>query len=171
MNKMKRVNIRITYFIVFAIFMFFNNLYSQTTSRYGDFSQPAQYFIGNRDEVHMEVNVWGFVNKPGQYNVPLDTDLVSLMSYAGGPREDARITRIKIVRTTTQQDSSSVIDVDVKAYVNSGKLDQNPELKPGDTIVVSGTTFYLVSKVFDLGFRIALIVQAIYMAQWYATRN
>ncbi|RPI00949.1 MAG: hypothetical protein EHM72_07775 [Calditrichaeota bacterium] len=130
--------------------------------------RAAQYFLGNQDQVLMAINVWGFVHVPGQYMVPLETDLVSLLSYAGGPREDARIKRIRVVRTLIEGDSSSVIDIDVKSYVDTGNLQQNPVLLPGDTVVVSGTTFYLVTKVFELGFRIAMIVQAIYLAQWYS---
>lgn len=133
--------------------------------------RAAQYFLGNQDQVLMAVNVWGFVNVPGQYMVPLETDLVSLLSYAGGPREDARIKRIQVVRTSSLQDSSIVINVDVKNFVTTGDLEQNPMLLPGDTIVVSGTTFHLVNKMFELGFRIAMIVQAVYLAQWYARRN
>lgn len=119
----------------------------------------------------MAVNVWGFVNVPGQYMVPLETDLVSLLSYAGGPREDARIKRIRVVRTSAESDSSAVIDIDVKDFVDTGDLAENPVLRPGDTVVVSGTTFHLVNKVFELGFRIAMIVQAVYLAQWYAGRD
>ncbi len=137
----------------------------------GNAGRAAQYFLGNQDQVLMAVNVWGFVNVPGQYMVPLETDLVSLLSYAGGPREDARITRIKVVRSIAEKDSSIVIDVDVKKFVNIGDLDENPVLLPGDTVVVSGTTFHLINKMFELGFRIAMIVQAIYLAQWYARRD
>ncbi len=137
----------------------------------GNAGRAAQYFLGNQDQVIMAVNVWGFVNVPGQYMVPLETDLVSLLSYAGGPREDARITRIKVVRSLAEKDSSIVINVDVKKFVDTGDLDENPVLLPGDTVVVSGTTFHLVNKMFELGFRIAMIVQAIYLAQWYANRN
>lgn len=136
-----------------------------------DTGRAAQYFLGNQDQVLMAVNVWGFVNMPGQYMVPLETDLVSLLSYAGGPREDARIKRIRVVRSAANHDSSVVIDVDVKNFVDLGDVKENPALLPGDTVVVSGTTFHLVSKIFELGFRIAMIVQAVYLAQWYSRRD
>ncbi len=59
----------------------------------------AQYFLGEEDELLMRVNIWGFVRKPGQYMVPTDTDLISLISFAGGPVEQAKVKAIKIVRT------------------------------------------------------------------------
>ena len=58
----------------------------------------AQYFLGDQDELLMRVNIWGFVRKPGQYMVPTDTDLISLISFAGGPIEQAKVKAIKIVR-------------------------------------------------------------------------
>lgn len=58
----------------------------------------AQYFLGEEDELLMRVNIWGFVRKPGQYMVPTDTDLISLISFAGGPVEQAKVKAIKIVR-------------------------------------------------------------------------
>lgn len=158
--------------LFFIATLFFSELaISQAVSTTGSSGRAAQYFLGNQDQVLMAVNVWGFVNVPGQYMVPLETDLVSLLSYAGGPREDARIKRIRVVRTSAEGDSSLVINVDVKNFVESGDLEENPVLLPGDTVVVSGTTFHLVNKIFELGFRIAMIVQAVYLAQWYASRD
>ncbi|MCG3156591.1 MAG: hypothetical protein DKINENOH_03215 [bacterium] len=58
----------------------------------------AQYYLGDTDELLMKVNIWGFVRKPGQYMVPTDTDLIALMSFAGGPIEEAKIKSIRIVR-------------------------------------------------------------------------
>ncbi len=59
----------------------------------------AQYFLGDQDELLMRVNIWGFVRKPGQYMVPTDTDLISLLSFAGGPVEQAKVKAIRVVRT------------------------------------------------------------------------
>jgi hypothetical protein len=168
---MQLKRIKSIYVLIFSI-LFFNGLVAaQNIATPGSSGRAAQYFLGNQDQVLMAVNVWGFVNVPGQYMVPLETDLVSLLSYAGGPREDARIKRIRVVRTSAEGDSSVVIDVDVKGFVDTGDLEQNPVLRPGDTVVVSGTTFHLVNKIFELGFRIAMIVQAVYLAQWYARRD
>lgn len=130
-------------------------------------SGAAQYVLGAQDEVLMPVNVWGFVNKPGQYMVPYDTDLVSLLSYAGGPREEAKIKSIKVVRTNSLTNADSVLVVDVKKFVNDADRTQNPVLKPGDTIVVSGTTFHFVNTFFDFAWRVATIAQAYSLFVYY----
>jgi polysaccharide export outer membrane protein len=66
--------------------------------RDGDSNRGAQYFLGEQDELLIKVNIWGFVRKPGQYLVPKNTDLISLISFAGGPLEQAKIKKVKIIR-------------------------------------------------------------------------
>ncbi|MDZ7336915.1 MAG: SLBB domain-containing protein [candidate division KSB1 bacterium] len=131
--------------------------------------QAARYFLGKEDEILMQVNVWGFVRQPGQYMVPYDTDLISLLSYAGGPQEEAKIKSIKVIRGgSTEANPAQVIEVDVKKFLKSGDTSIIPRLKPGDTVVVSGTTFHFVSKFFEFVWRIALVVQIVFMADYYS---
>lgn len=70
-------------------------------------NRGAQYYLGEQDELLIKVNIWGFVRKPGQYMVPKDTDLISLISFAGGPLEQAKIKKVKIIRSTSSGVSSS----------------------------------------------------------------
>ena len=120
----------------------------------------------------MAVNVWGFVMKPGQYMVPYNTDLISLLSYAGGPREEARIKNIRVVRAAANSDSSEaqVIEVDVKKFISTGVSNLVPVLKPGDTVVVSGTTFHFFSKFFEFAWRVAAILQVYFLIDYYSRR-
>src|SRR5207244_1830868 len=48
--------------------------------------------------VLMKVNLWGAVNRPGIHYVPLRTDLVTLLSYAGGPMPNAEMDQMLIKR-------------------------------------------------------------------------
>ncbi|MBM4162658.1 MAG: hypothetical protein FJ217_16365 [Ignavibacteria bacterium] len=45
-----------------------------------------------------QVNIWGFVQKPGRYEVPSSTDLIQLISYAGGPVQYAKLDEVKLTR-------------------------------------------------------------------------
>ena len=132
--------------------------------------QAARYFLGSADEILMQVNVWGFVRQPGQYMVPYDTDLVSLLSYAGGPQEEAKIKSIRIIRNSGTESEEKVIDVNVKRFLKSADYSLIPILKPGDTVMVSGTTFHWISKFFEFVWRIALVVQIVFMADYYGRR-
>jgi protein involved in polysaccharide export with SLBB domain len=122
----------------------------------------AQYYLGSEDELLMKVNIWGFVKTPGQYLVPAGTDLISLISFAGGPIQEAKMKNIKLIRARQDNGNGiqkSVINVDVKKYIKTGDDSLIPELLPGDTIVVSGSTIYHLGKFFDFASKLALIAQ------------
>jgi hypothetical protein len=87
------------------------------------------------------------VAKPGLYVVPDDTDFLTLIALAGGPKEDAKLSKIRIVRPSEEGDK--VIWVNFKQYLETGDASLIPEMKPGDTVVVSGTIFYAFSRVAD----------------------
>ncbi len=126
----------------------------------------AQYYLGSEDQLLMKVNIWGFVKSPGQYMVPADTDLISLISFAGGPIENAKMNHVKVIRSAGQNGNGTrrtVIDVDVQKYVETGDDGLIPELHPGDTIVVSGSTLHFVSKFFDFATKLAVIAQIYFL--------
>lgn len=131
----------------------------------------AQYYLGSTDELLMKVNIWGFVRNPGQYLVPTDTDLISLISFAGGPIEDAKMKNIKLIRamghnSTNGKDAGPrVIKVDVEKYIESGDESLIPELRPDDTIVVQGSTFHFIGRVFDFAAKLAVIAQIYFWVQ------
>jgi hypothetical protein len=70
-------------------------------------SRAAQYYLGEQDELLIKVNIWGLVRRPGQYMVPKDTDLISLISFAGGPMEQARMKKVKVIRALAPAATSS----------------------------------------------------------------
>ncbi|KAA3613677.1 MAG: hypothetical protein DWQ05_15465 [Calditrichaeota bacterium] len=153
--------------------------------------KASLYYLGERNELLIKVNIWGFVQKPGQYLVPTDTDLISLISYAGGPLEEAKLKKVKLIRneallasnlvnqgthlamngTTamalggikndqpTPKNYKKVITIDVNKFLQSGNESLIPELKPGDTIVLEGSTFHLFSRVFEFASKLAVFAQ------------
>jgi len=96
------------------------------------------------EQLKIKSYIWGQVRNPGLYVIPDDTDLLTLISSAGGPTENAKLTKIKIIRPT--ESGESVIIVNLKEYTKTGDPDLIPILKPGDTVIVPGTTFYALSK-------------------------
>ena len=97
--------------------IYVTRVYSQQQTQAIARPQAARYFLGNEDEILMQVNVWGFVKQPGQYMVPYDTDLVSLLSYAGGPVEEAKVKNVKIIRKNEDDVTKRVLKVNVKKYL------------------------------------------------------
>ena len=160
--------------IAFIISMRALLVFAQGTSQSIMQNNASQYYLGSQDQVLMPVNVWGFVGKPGQYMVPYGTDLISLLSYAGGPNENAKIKNVKVVRvpgnSDGNNDNNEVIEVNIKDYTKSALSQANPVLKPGDTIVVKASTVYRINKIFDFAWRIAVIVQAYALIDYYSNR-
>ena len=105
-----------------------------------------QYYLGQANELLIRVNIWGKVTRPGQYFVPASTDLITLISVAGGPIARSRLTDIRVVRTN-EQGEDEVILVNVKKFLKTGDKRLIPALKPEDTVVVHGSVWQLVGDV------------------------
>ena len=125
---------------------------AQETDTPPTLNRAAQYFLGDKDEILISINIWGFVRKPGQYLVPRHTDLISLMSFAGGPIDGAKLSEVRIIRDATRyagkngdnakngkngkQPRQAVVNVDVKRFIETGRGGLIPPLQAGDTIVI-----------------------------------
>lgn len=120
-----------------------------------------QYYLGQANELLMRVNIWGRVERPGQYFVPATTDLITLISAAGGPKTASRLTDIAVVRPS-EDGENQVILVNVKKYLKSGDKRLIPNLKPEDTIVVNGSVWALFSDVVDVVSSLAIVANVYY---------
>jgi hypothetical protein len=124
-------------------------------------SRAAQYYIGTEGELLIKVNVWGRVQKPGQYFVPSNTDLITLISVAGGPAEKSRLDNVRIVRNT--QSGSEIIIVNIKKFLKTGDQRLIPQLQPEDTIIMSGSIWFVVSNVVSVVAQLAMVANVYYL--------
>ncbi len=94
----------------------------------------AEYISGNQPgTVMMKVNLWGAVHRPGIHHIPAKSDIMSLVSYAGGPNSHAILEEVTIKREMGQ--SRKLIRVDLKELLK-GESHYNVELAPNDIIVI-----------------------------------
>lgn len=85
----------------------------------------------------MPVKVWGEVVSPGIYNVPLNYDLLGILSTAGGPVNTAKLTNVKVIRgRKLSENDPIVVYVDLDKYIETGDESIIPEIREGDTIMV-----------------------------------
>jgi hypothetical protein len=168
--------------ILCLVVIFQQTGYSQEGGVGGTSNFAAQYQLGTKDEILMSVNVWGYVRKPGQYVVPRHTDLISLISFAGGPIEGANLNSVKIIRAgqtlLVSNDNSNVqnersysakapiLEVKVQDYMKSGEIGKIPILEAGDTVVIPQSSGNKVSEF--LGFKslfavIGAVVSIVYL--------
>jgi hypothetical protein len=105
------------------------------------YATPANFSIAKPGELTMQVNVWGQVTHPGRYEVSIQTDLVQLLSYAGGPSPDARLAAVKITRFIKTDNgiskSENFVNLQELYRVNDSQL----ILQPGDTIFIEQTNW------------------------------
>src|SRR5262245_28010905 len=120
------------------------DLYMATSS-----AQEAEpYTRGERKRLLIMVHVLGEVRNPGEYSVPDDTDLLSLIAKAGGNTELGDLTQVRLTHRPEAQRfagtngtdgtppsvGSQLIDLD--AYLR-GQGSPPPVLQPGDVVTVS----------------------------------
>ncbi len=120
--------------------------------------RPAQYILGGKDILLINVNLWGHIQRPGIYSIPSTYGLIDLISSAGGPLTSARLSEVRIVRSNQE-----VLRVDVERYIKTGDASVLPVLRPGDTIVVSGSVGDIFARMLGIVRDIAIIANAIYL--------
>ena len=72
----------------------------------------------------------GEVNKPGEYRLVTPTTILEALSEAGGFREFAKTTKIRVLRGTTS------LKFNYREVSHGKKMDQNVYLESGDHIIV-----------------------------------
>ena len=97
-------------------------------------STSVSEFVFRNDigETLVPIYLLGAVSKPGLYHIPLNTDLVSLITLAGGPNSDARLDEVMVRRKNMERAEV----VNVEKMVEMRNLGVQP-LKEGDVVVVN----------------------------------
>ena len=95
----------------------------------------------------MPVRLWGAVRQPGLHQIPSGTDLMQLLTLAGGPNADAELNDVTIKRST--KDGYKVIRVALNDFIESpnGKA---MELEPNDIVILPATKPFINSNTLTL---------------------
>ncbi|MCK4235134.1 SLBB domain-containing protein [candidate division WOR-3 bacterium] len=143
------------------LFVFSLNLYLHAGNEVGESSQSAGYYIylGEGDELLISVQIWGQVKSPGLYSLPEKSDVVTLLSLAGGPTENADLSKIRMIRKGIEKDSLFTINLK-KALLEGDK--EKVILKPGDIIEIIPSKFYSFSTFVRFVAQISMIVAVYY---------
>jgi protein involved in polysaccharide export with SLBB domain len=107
----------------------------------GSVSSAAYYYISKTGEITMSINLWGLVQHPGRYEVPISTDLVQLISFAGGPMAEADMGEVKITRTERREDEIRRVEFTLNLKSLERLDSQSLSLRPGDTIYIERVAF------------------------------
>ncbi|HSD64864.1 MAG TPA: SLBB domain-containing protein [Ignavibacteriaceae bacterium] len=129
--------------LFFSTLTFAQNTELQVGSNFNQLrqNQGAFYDYSDPSTLNIKVSVWGFVKYPGKYVIPIESTIYDLLSYAGGPTQDAHLDDLRIFRTA--EDSAKSM---LKFNYNDLLWDENlrefknaPALEAGDILLVPGS--------------------------------
>lgn len=104
--------------------------------------QGGYYDYSRTNTLNMEVAIWGFVRYPGKYLIPVNTTIIDLISYAGGPTEDAELEDIRLYRVDPESGEETILSYNYnKLLWNDSKAEMSnlsADLKASDVVAVTG---------------------------------
>jgi polysaccharide export outer membrane protein len=109
-------------------------LQQKLTEESKKYMEDANITVVVREINSRKAFITGEVNKPGPYPLTAPTTVMQLIAMAGGLREYADAKKIMIMRSENGKQIS--LPFNYKDVAGGKKLQQNIELKPGDTVVV-----------------------------------
>lgn len=150
-----------------------------------------KYVIGEKQQLEMIVHIWGEVKKPGEYRVADDTDILGLISKAGGPTEYSNMSRVILTRERTLPEKAAltpqalsserandalsgiqqaknktkqqrIIFINLKKYLESNDVAPLPRLQPGDIIQIKHNNWFRCKEALRIATQFAIVVQAYY---------
>jgi hypothetical protein len=163
--------------IVFALFLvtvaagaqIFAQVSTQTelsTSKQSEQSKPGYFFYAKPFEVTMTVNLWGEVPQQGVYVVSTSTDIIQLLSYAGGPRDKSNLEEVLVYRSSGKKDQKAraLKKINIRDILEGRS--EPVLLAPGDMIVVQripdATSWLEVLTILNAGTSLAVLGITIY---------
>ncbi|MDD5582183.1 MAG: SLBB domain-containing protein [Candidatus Marinimicrobia bacterium] len=131
------------------------------------------YYLGRQEQTELlyPVKIWGEVVRPGIYDVPLTSDIIGIISYAGGPTNMAKLTNVRLLRNERTEDGEKIlIIVDIEKYIETGDKSLLPIIRPGDTIMIPPKFMKQVTDVLGPFSAILSVINVFAMTSWYLSR-
>ncbi|MBK7267176.1 MAG: SLBB domain-containing protein [Ignavibacteriales bacterium] len=152
----------------------------------------AFYDYSDPDKLNIPVSVLGYVKFPGKYMVPDGTNVLDLLSFAGGPTTDALLEQIALFRYASSdttafpapqnaKDSSlisktgnRVLELNYNSllwddYVTP--IDTIPTLQPGDILLLKGEPRFFFRDYLSIGLQILSAAISLVILILNITRN
>lgn len=124
--------------------------------------EKEKYILGKEQKLEMIVHVFGEVQRPGEYRVRDNTNVIELISKAGGPTEFSRLSGVRITRmaedlyTVNEKFSNNstnskhkeyktgkrIIKINLAKYLKNENAISPPKLQPGDIVYVPRNNWF-----------------------------
>lgn len=122
----------------------------------------TDYFVPGEQEKELMiiVHVWGEVNNPGRFIVRDGTNLLDIISEAGGP---TRYASLKKVYVAHKRDENPHIEmINIRTYTERENI-PIPVLLPGDVVLVKRSTWGFLLDVGQLTGQMTVILNTIWL--------
>ncbi len=119
-------------------------LTEEIVARLKDFKENPTVAIEVREVNSYAIFVLGEVGRPGKYPLKSKTTLLQGLTIAGGFTPIAARNKVVVFRFGTNGDGDTKIRASYDDIVLRDAIDQNIQLKPGDTIVVPSETMVMI---------------------------
>lgn len=150
------------FFISLLIMITWNNAFSQDDVQIGSNlnnyrqTQGGLFDYSDPSGINIKLQLWGYVKYPGYYIVPSNSTLNDLLSFAGGPLEDAMLDDIRIFRSK-EVNGNKLTRYDLNDLLWNDSLTTEivfPELNAGDVVLVPGEPRYFLRE--DIAFYLSV---------------
>lgn len=115
------------------------------------------YDFSDAGAVNIKVSVWGYVARPGKYVVPDYVTVSDLISFAGGPTQNAEMDDLRIYRTL-ENGNEEILKFSYDDIMwGTGIEVKNriiPELEPSDVLIVPGSPRFFFKDWFNMGLQV-----------------
>jgi polysaccharide biosynthesis/export protein len=103
--------------------------------RLADYISNPQVTVMVQEVKSQAYVIVGKVAKPGSYELGKPTTVLEAIAIAGGPQDFAKLSKINIIRPQPSGPAKT-LHFDYKKVIKGRNLEQNVELRNGDTVVV-----------------------------------
>ncbi len=128
--------------------------YRLGSTRIGQYNNQSGYFdLSDPESLNIIVSLWGFVKYPGRYLVPFNTTATDLISYGGGPQDNAYLDRVQLFRTK-EDSTQQIINLGMRDILHGDTLSTGfvaiHTLEAGDVLLVPGEPRLYFQQKFSL---------------------
>ena len=147
--------------IIIIISICLGNLFSQFNPKTTINSSSLEltdnkYFVNDKGDIFINVNVWGHVQNPGSHLVYDGIDFTTILSIAGGTLPGANLSKVKLIRNNAEEKKGTVHIIDLQNFYETGDKSGFVEILPNDIIIVQEK---VVSAVFRSSNMLTTILQ------------
>jgi protein involved in polysaccharide export with SLBB domain len=121
----------------------------------------SNYYFARPNDLTIIVNVVGFVQRPGRYEIASTIDLINLISLAGGPTPDGALDKVTITRIVKEGETVKRKDLRFDLEDYKAVKDEDLALSPGDVVNIDRTAWSSFRDGFGVVVSGAIIATAI----------